>query len=149
MEVRLYEPADLMALRLQPMQACLGLGGQTEENAKGLNASQDAYTVTVDGDVVACLGLVEFWPGRRQVWAYLSAMPVRQLLQLTRLAERWLRYHGDGRIEASIDPTFRSTRSGRPNPSERWAQRLGFKYEGRMAQYIPGNDFLLYARIGN
>lgn len=138
-EVRAYVPEDFLALRLQPMQS-QPIAGQTEANADDLAASTESYTATVDGEVIACIGLIQFWPGRRLVWAYLAYNAGPHMLRLTRLILRWMRYHGQGRIEAAIDPEFPA--------SIRWAHRLGFQREGTMRQYVPGKDYDLYARIG-
>ncbi len=130
-----------MALELQPMQACLSFGGQTMENAVKLGGSDTCFTVVAQEQVIACLGLVQLWPGRRMAWAYLSAHAGPYLVPLTWKIRRWLKYHGRGRIETAIDPEFRA--------SERWAIRLGFKNETpkHMEQWIPGKDFDLYARV--
>lgn len=138
MEVRAYVPADLLAIELQPRQQAPGM--QTPQIAANLAESKEAFTATVNGEVIACIGLIEFWPGRRFVWAYLAAQTGPHLVALTWRARRWLRYHGAGRIEAAIDPTFRA--------AVRWACRLGFEREGTMREYVPGKDYDLYARIG-
>ena len=140
MEIRPYVPDDFLAIVLQPMQKCLSFGGQTAENAMGLHASQEAWTVTLDGEVMACIGLVEFWPGRRAAWAYLSEHAGRCLFPLSKAIRRWLRYHGEGRIEAYIDPTH-------PN-AEQWARLLGFWWTGPLPEWVPGKDYDMYVHIG-
>jgi len=137
MEVRKYEANDFLILRPQPMQEGL-MPWQTMEIANDLAQSNETYSVTVDGEVVACVGLIQHWPGRRFVWAYLAWNA--PMVPLTWKVRRWLRFHGEGRIEAAIDPQFKA--------SIRWARRLGFKREGRMKQYVPGKDYDLYARVG-
>lgn len=138
MEVRPYVPADFLAIDLDGAE----LLGRTQANAEGLAASTEAYTATVDGRVVAVIGLVQLWPGRRYVWAYLSRDSGPHMLALTRRVRRWLRYHGSGRLEAAVDPEFAA--------ANRWARLLGFRCETPegMREYVPGKDFLLYARIG-
>lgn len=136
-EVRAYVPDDFLIIVPQPMQ---NDGQQSIEVAHNLLASTESFTATVDGEVMACIGLIQFWPGRRLVWAYLAHNAGPHMLRLTRLVQRWLKYHGQGRIEAAIDPEFPA--------SIRWAHRLGFQREGRMLQYVPGKDYDLYARIG-
>lgn len=140
MEVRAFEPFDFLRLQLQPMQANLSFGGQTIENGRALAQSTQAFTAVVNGDPIACIGLIELWPGRRMVWAYLAAGAGPHLVRLTWQVRRWLRYHGSGRIEAAVDPEFAA--------SIGWAKCLGFVREGLMREWIPGKDFYLYARIG-
>lgn len=140
MEVRPYVPDDFLAIRLQPAQVHAWGHLQNLQTACSLATSQECFTALVDGEVIACVGLITFWEGRRHVWAYLSRDAGPHLVALTWQVRRWLRYHGQGRIEAAIDPEFHA--------SVRWARRLGFSREGRMAQYVPGKDYDLYARIG-
>ncbi len=137
MEVRKYQPDDFLLLRPQAMQVAL-MPWQTMEIANDLAQSTDTHTATVNGEVIACIGLIQHWPGRRYVWAYLAHNA--PMIPLTWKVRRWLKYHGQGRIEAAIDPQF--------DASVRWARRLGFKREGRMEQYVPGKDYDLYARVG-
>lgn len=143
MEVRKYEPADFIAIRLQPEQVAAWKHLQNYETATALATAQECFTATVDGEIIACVGLIKFWEGRRYVWAYLAQNAGPHLVALTWRIRRWLRYHGKGRIEAAIDPEFKS--------AVKWALLLGFKNETpekHMKEYVPGRDYDLYARVG-
>jgi len=138
-EVREFHPYDLETLRLPLFVPRLG-GGTLVEHAMGLKSGGDCYTATVNGDPIACIGLIKWWEGRQYVWAYLSDDFCKHTIALTRAIHRWLKYHGHGRLETAIDP--------RHEKAIRWAERFGFKYEGTMAQYLEsGEDMFLYARV--
>lgn len=140
MEVRSFRPSDFLEIQLQPMQAQITFTGQTLEHAQGLAQSDEAFTAIAGAEVIACIGVIRYWEGRRFIWAYLAASAGQHLRPLTREIRRWLTYHGQGRVETAIDPQFAN--------SVQWAALLGFQCEGTMREWIPGKDFDLYARIG-
>lgn len=142
MEIREFHPYDLDGLILPEFEPCLG-GATRTEHAQALMTIPGAqcFTATVDGEPIACIGLFPWWRGRKYAWAYLRQDFQCNALSLTRAVHRWLRYHGEGRIETAIDPA--------DEKAIRWAERFGFKREGLMRQYLAtGRDMYLYARIG-
>jgi RimJ/RimL family protein N-acetyltransferase len=139
MEVREFHPFDLDGLRLPLFTPRLG-GATLTEHAMGLKAGGDCFTATVDGSPIACVGLIQWWAGRRYVWCYLSDNFCRHTVALTRAIHRWLKYHGEGRLETAIDP--------QNEKAIRWAERFGFEREGLMRRWTEtGADMFLYARI--
>lgn len=140
MEVRPFRPSDFLEIQLQPMQARVTFTGQTLEHAQGLAQSDESFTAVAGSEVIACIGVIRYWEGRRFIWGYLAESAGRCLRPLTREVKRWLTERGQGRIETAIDPQFAN--------SVQWARLLGFEREGTMREWIPGKDFDLYARIG-
>ena len=131
MEIREFHPYDLQDL---------GIVGPDVKHAIALKEGGDSFTVTVDGNPIACIGLITHWEKRRYVWAYLSPMSCRYMLPLTRAVGRWLKYHGEGRIETAVDCNF--------PPAARWVEMFGFVREGIMRHWSPdGRDYFLYARV--
>lgn len=140
MEVLQFVPEHFQHLFLQPAQSCMAREIHNPEYVKSLMAAGDCYTATTNGIVVACIGLINFWPGRRHAWAFLAAEIEHQMIPLHRNVKRWLNYHGEGRIEAAVDCDHAA--------AIRWAEMLGFEREGRMRQYTTdGRDCFLYARV--
>jgi RimJ/RimL family protein N-acetyltransferase len=140
MEVREFHPYDLEELQLQPMQADYKPIATTQ-HGMALKEAGDCFTVTVDGIPIGCIGVVNFWEKRRHAWAYLSQDAGKHLVPLTRAIRRWLKYHGEGRLETAVDCRF--------DAAIRWVEMMGFEREGKMRQWSPtGDDFWLYARIG-
>ncbi len=139
MEVREFHPYDLDSLNVPLFTPRLG-GATLTQHAMALKEGGDSFTATVNGDPIAAIGLIHFWPGRKYVWAYLSPDFCKYTLGLTRRIHQWLRYHGQGRIETAIDP--------RDEKAIRWAERFGFEREGMMRRYLEtGEDMYLYARV--
>lgn len=139
MEVREFHPYDLDKLRLPVFTPRLG-GASLTEHAMGLKAGGECYTATVNGEPIACIGLIQWWEGRRYVWAYLSDDFCKYTVALTRAIHRWLKYHGHGRLETAIDPSHEK--------AIRWAERFGFEREGLMRHWTEtGADMFLYARV--
>lgn len=143
MEVREFNPYDLEYMNLRPMQSPelhLG-GGNLIEYGMAIKQAGECFTATSDGKPIATVGLFHFWPGRRYAWAFLADDFCACKLSLTRAIHRWLRYHGQGRIETAVqchDPK-----------AIRWAEGFGFQREGLMRRWdANGNDCYMYARIG-
>ena len=139
MEVRKFRPQDLCAIHLQPNQKIAPEGIEPLDFGSQLSVFSETFTATHDGEVIACVGLIPFSGHCRRVWAYLSADSGRVMLLLHRNILRWLRYHGAGRIEATIACDFLA--------AIRWAEMLGFEREGPMKQFERGRDYFLYARV--
>ena len=140
MEVREFHPFDLEGMLVPMMQTHLGAGNSLTEYAMALKAGGEAFTATVDGKPIACIGLIKFWEGRKYVWAFLAPHMPCYKLSLTRAIVRWLRYHGAGRLETAIvcaDPK-----------AVRWAELFGFEREGTMRRWTEGgDDCFMYARV--
>jgi len=91
-------------------------------------------------DVVACAGIVEFWPGRAQVWSLLSDQMPRYRKTVHRAVKTFLDGYRVRRLECVIDP--------RSETALRWAQHLGFQVEYLMRGYTPnGDDQLMCVRM--
>jgi hypothetical protein len=66
MEVREFNPYDLDYMDLRPLNSPelhLG-GGSLTQYGMSLKAAGEAFTATVDGTPIACIGVFHFWPGR-------------------------------------------------------------------------------------
>ena len=139
MEVRTCTAFDLMSMPLQPSQHYVR-ENMTAEYVTSLLAGGQSFAATVDGEPVACIGLIEHWPGRRYVWAFMATTMHKYSFLLTHNIGRWLRYHGQGRIETAIDCA---------NARDiRFAEALGFTCEGLMRQWTPDKrDCFLYSRV--
>ena len=126
-------------IQLQPHQTIAAAGIELEDFSYALSRFDEAFTATHDGAVVACVGLIPLSNNCRRVWAYLARDIGNGILLLHRNILRWLRYHGAGRIEATIACDFPA--------AIRWAEMLGFEREGTMKQFERDHDYFLYARV--
>lgn len=94
------------------------------------------------GDVpMVCAGVVEFWPGRGEAWAYLARDAKPYFLAIHNAAKQYLRNAPFRRIEAVVDYEHRE--------GHRWVEALGFKCEAPVLRKygVTGRDCTLYARV--
>lgn len=101
----------------------------------------EAYTLLSHvGGVLACMGFVDFWPNRGEVWAMFNPRCRSQFLLVHRIAKRIVDSHQCRRLEATVDADFPQ--------GHRWIGLLGFKKEALMKCYtVDGRDSILYAKI--
>lgn len=138
MIVRQFLPADLLLIALQPHQRALSAEVATVSYAEQLAAHGEAFTVAVDGEVVAVIGLIHQWDGCARAYAFLGEHAGRHMVQITRRVRDYLAKCPVRRIEAAVQDDFAA--------GHRWAKLLGFTVEGWMRKYWNDHDALLYAR---
>lgn len=102
-------------------------------------AAGDSYSIFDGGEVKACLGVFDFMPGVGIAWAMFTQDAGRLLPSLSLRARRYLRTCKFRRVEAYLDPNFAE--------SIRWAELMGFQFEGVMKKHSPRGDDLLYAWV--
>lgn len=94
------------------------------------------------GEVVACGGTVEEWPGRHAGWLYFTPRTSQHMIRLYRLVKFFLS-DVRGRIEATVLVEF--------EPGHRFVRMLGFEVEnppGLLKRYDPdGRDHIAYVRF--
>lgn len=139
MIVRQFLPADLLLIALQPHQRALSAEVATPNYAEQLAAHGEAFTVAVDGEIVAVIGLIHQWDGCARAYAFLGENAGRSMMQITRQVRAYLAKCTTRRIEAAVQDDFAA--------GHRWARILGFKTEGWMRKYWNEHDALLYARV--
>lgn len=112
----------------------------THEHAQTLEQTL-AFTYMANGVVLGAGGLVEIWPGRAAMWAYLDRRAGRHMLGIHRAALDLLELTDFRRVEADVSVDF--------SEGHRWLQMLGFELEApRMRAHLPtGGDSALYARV--
>jgi hypothetical protein len=79
-----------------------------------------SWVAVVDGDPIACAGVMTQWPGRHSAWAYMSAKTGPHMRWLTREVEARLPLY-KGRIDMTVRRDFPA--------GLRWAKILGFEIE--------------------
>lgn len=141
-EIEPMRVGDMAALRPQDHQISVGeLVGADYD--RWLLAGGPAYTARrLDGQVMACFGVVEQWDGRGMAWAVLDREAGKHLLSITRKARGWFDAMAYRRVEAYIDTKFPQGR--------RWVHLLGFTLETDIPMrkfFANGNDAYLYARV--
>jgi hypothetical protein len=138
-EVVRYEAWHLRELVAQPAQTALK-GTVSPEQAAAVEGPL-SFTALADGRPVCCAGIVEYWPGRGEAWAFLAADCRKELRAITNAMRRFLEVCPVRRVEAAVDVDF--------EPGHRWCRLLGFKLEASLLKaYLPeGGDVSLYAKV--
>jgi hypothetical protein len=110
------------------------------EYAKALEQTQ-SYTAIDGGEVVACGGLGEVWPGRAMAWSLLSENIGRRILGVTRAARALIDTSPYQRVEIEVAVDFEQ--------GHRWAKMLGFQLEAPVMRKVllDGSDASLYAKV--
>lgn len=101
---------------------------------------QNSWTAVLDGEVLACGGTIQHWPGRHMAWTHLGPQTAPHMLWLTRAVKEKLQ-GVKGRIEMNVRCGFEQ--------GHRWAGLLGFTVETPvMVAWGPqGEDHSGYVRI--
>jgi len=100
-----------------------------------------SFSYLVDGEIVACGGLIEQWAGRHQAWMFFTPAAGKHMLAITSRIKRTLEVT-PGRIEMTVIKDFEL--------GHRWAKMLGFGVETPcLKAYGPaGEDHVGYVRVG-
>ena len=137
-------PFETTHLRLMKVQASQQAVLQhVTDNFLSLLENTNAFTAVIDGEIVACAGVIEYYKGRGEAWSYLSADLGRNMVSVFRAIKSYLDTIDVRRIEMTVDTDFAE--------GHRFAKLLGFELEAsRMKAYdMDGRDKALYARIKN
>lgn len=138
-EVVPYEARHLEELVEQPTQAALR-GLVSPEQAAAVEGPL-SFTALSAGHPVCCAGVVEYWPGRGESWAFLAADCRQEFRAITAAVRRFLEVCPVRRVEAAVEAGHRE--------GHRWCRLLGFALETPVARaYFPdGGDAALYVRV--
>lgn len=139
-EIVPFLPEHLAAMRLQAVQASAQAQCTLEFGRQMAAQTGLARTVLADGSPIVVAGLTELWPGRAFAWAYLAEGWERHAKTVHRTALETLRLCRWRRVEAAIDLRY--------SAAKRWADRLGFEFEGVAKAYTPdGRHMEIWARV--
>ena len=140
-EVRPYRYEDAMSI--EPKEESVKNQLDYETWAR-MNEMGPAYTIVVDGDIIACAGVRLFWEGVGEGWAILSKdkSPPHLKLILEEFGKRFdfvIREMKVRWIQVSLN---KDNKKG-----IHFAQHFGFERKCTMSGYLPdGSDAFLYAR---
>lgn len=134
-----FKSSHLVRLNVQKAQSVISIDFRKHGDELEKHFSYSALC----GDVVlACAGILPLWPGRAQVWAWLSGdiLP-SQMSAIHKAAARGIKSYPVKRLEATCAVEFKA--------AHRWLQMLGFQCETPvMRGYHPdGSDEAMYVRI--
>lgn len=141
-ETRRTTLADLQLLVTNTPES--NLWGYMQEQHVSYLLAQDSYSGFVDGQLVACGGLVSIWPGLAEAW--IAVTPLAQhyptfILRTSKLyLEDRIKRQGLRRIEARVREGFIT--------AERFTYWSGFQFNTYLPKYGPnGETFMLMSRV--
>jgi hypothetical protein len=150
-----YDPLDALAIldrnvRDQDLQLSKVPGW--ESWIEGWKTAGPAYTLVIEGEVVACAGVTILEPGKGEAWALLSTLfyqyPKTAYKAIRKGLEDIIREKGLKRVQA-----FVKCGTGVPTvdtqASCRFLEHLGFVNEtpNAMKAYHNGHDYYMFARV--
>ncbi len=99
-----------------------------------------AYALIAGKEVWGCAGVQELEPHRGRAWALIHERIGQRFFQFHKAVMSFLDECKYQRVELATQDGF--------IPAERWAEMLGFRWEGCMEKYFPdGSMGNLYARV--
>ena len=141
--IRPYQPEDYLAITRREFDEITfknrsNPDATARELAKGM-----AFTGVNEGGIIACGGVLPIWKGVGEAWAVTSPLVQKYPLVFAKTMRSKLIEiiiaNSFERVQTIVDAEFRV--------SQRWLERMGFKYEGEMEKYISGRTYLRYAWI--
>jgi hypothetical protein len=142
--VREYKPEDYLGIEFQSREQTVFAGQPKMEWAIEHEKTGPARTVEdLDGQVVLCIGIHDFWRGTGQVWALFSPL-ARKYLEVPKIVlammESVIIQCGYERLQAVVDPLWPE--------AVHFMEMVNFKKEADMRKYGPnGADMALYAWV--
>ena len=111
------------------------------EHFEAMASRRHSYTILVNGVVRACIGLVEYWNNRGELWAIIDRSVKHEFVSIVRAMKRLLDESDVARMEAIVNVGFVQ--------GHRLVKLLGFELEAPlMRKYgVTGLDCSLYARV--
>lgn len=112
-------------------------------NAPALLYAGAGFTLLEDDQVVTCGGVIPRWRGVGELWIAVGAAMKNRPLTLVRQTHKVIAML---EVECGFNRLQLHIESDNPGLT-RWAEALGFTFEGRMIKYgIDGKDHDLFAR---
>jgi hypothetical protein len=135
-----FKAEHILQIR-QQQHDIIELQGFTQEHYKKIEALPHQWSISVDGVIKACGGIVLYWKGRGEAWAMIGDDTRKDFVGIIRAIKKILSITDCDRIEATVIKDFKA--------GHRLVKLLGFDLEAQtMRKYgIKGWDYSLYARV--
>ena len=139
-EIRKLKAEDVAALLALKASSLIG-AEVLEEQAKSLENTLHAKSVFVDGNLIMCGGVTEYWSGRGEAWALFNPAGRKYFATIQKATITFFKECPIKRVEAAVACDFTIGR--------RWVETLGFTLDcERLKAFFPnGGDASLYSRI--
>lgn len=139
-EVVKFKAEHILSIRKQDHDA-IELPSYNYEQYLKIENLKHSYSIVVDGIVMACVGIVEYWSNRGEAWAVIDRYAGPKMLSIVREMKLLFSIVDCDRIEAAVIHNFKQ--------GHRLVKLLGFELEASiMRKYgVTGFDYSLYARV--
>lgn len=134
-----FEPFHAELIKLRPEQT-VELG-QFMKCIDQLNNTY-AWTGVMDGNVIACGGMLPLLPGNGEIWALFSTDLHKHAVSVVKALKTNIAHLHDcgwDRLQTVVQSDFTT--------AKRFVERLGFTNEGTMKKYMNGISFDRYAKV--
>lgn len=139
LRVEKLKGADLKVLLQRRASSFMGQT-VTQAQVESLEAGEHTYTIFIDGKVMLCGGVTEYWRNRGEAWAILDPECRSEFVTIHSTVKRFFDLCPVRRIEAAVDVNF--------DRGHRWVRALGFEFEARLKKFLPdGQDVFFYSRV--
>lgn len=140
-EVLRFKAEHMAYMKEQEATAYLKKYTTPEQDKLLETALSNTIVSKIDGRVLFCGGVVEYWPGRGEAWAIFDQNVKKEFVYIHSAVKRFFDICPVKRIEAAVDVGFEA--------GHRWIKTLGFTLEAPILKsYRPeGTDVSLYARV--
>lgn len=111
---------------------------------ENLRDNTAAWTLEHNNEIIGSAGFVMYWPGVAEGWAIITDLIFKYPYTAHKLFKKMIagieKQYEIHRLQTLCLENFER--------SQRWLERLGFKYEGKMEKFGPnGETYLRYARV--
>lgn len=141
-QIRKYVPQDYLEIQKRNFDA-LALLEFPDLNAMAWSFTRGPAFTMVNGDIIACGGVLKLWKGVGEGWLLTSPMIERHRVAFGRAAlktiNRLMDELGLERLQTMVDAEHKV--------SQNWLLWMEFRPEGKMYKYLGGRDFIRYAKV--
>jgi hypothetical protein len=137
-DISMLDYKDCFSGEISVAQTVLGYSVKNNDNAivRSFGLCED--------DVLGVVGAIKVWDGNAQLWAVFDRRTDKYPISLTKACEACIKLAAK---ELNLRRVSFTVKSDYTN-GHKFANHLGFVFEGRMMGYLPdGSDADLYARL--
>lgn len=113
----------------------------TDDKIEKLRETECYTLINSEKEIVACAGVIEYWPGRVEAWMFFHPKCKKDFLGIYKIIKKFLKTRRFRRVEATVNKDFVN--------GHRWVKAFGFKLEAEtLKKYgLFGEDSSLYALV--
>ncbi|HMX98857.1 MAG TPA: hypothetical protein PK473_03035 [Nitrosomonas sp.] len=113
----------------------------TDDKLEQLKKTECYTFLNSEQKIIACAGIIEYWPGRVEAWMFFHPNCKKDFLGIYKVVKKFLKTRRFRRVEATVNKAFVN--------GHRWVKAFGFQLEAEtLRKYgLFGEDSSLYALV--